>query len=403
MMKGNGIYDKKKRISYLLVLFFLLIFINNKDLFLDVGINLRPFYFLLIVLLACLPRISSKRWRVYSSYLTIYALILLFGILGWLFSPEVLEIADVFTYIIFFIVQILTFYVLIRSFEACDLTILFRGLKKILPIITVLPLLLFLYKFNSRFGVHNEVVLGVYTGHDGMPRLIGLFEDPNYFSLYMFSFLTFLFFINQSLKEKFSKYNIAFIIIGVIDVVLSQSRSAIGLIFLFVFLNAVFYRNKKLIAAIVLLFILSLIGLSYVDTDVLDIVSQRYENIEDDGSANERLYLMKEGLMAPFRVPFGVGIGNCRAYYAMFFEPKLAHNDWLTVLIECGIFGLILYFLLWMKVFKTGNTVSRILILCIMIQLATLSAYGYDPIVPTALAFYACFNKKKVIQWRIKY
>ena len=398
----KGHVHKGKNISFFLVVFFLLIFINNKDLFLDVGINLRPFYFLVVLLLAYLPRMAAKRWKVYLSYMMIYALIFFFGVFGWFFSPGFVEGSDAIIYVIFFFVQILTFFVLIRSFETCDLITLFKGLKQVLPIITVLPLLLFFYKFGSRFGVRNEVVLGIYTGHDGMPRLIGLFEDPNYFSLYMFSFLTILFFINQSLKEKFSKFDITFVVIGIIDIALTQSRSAIGVMFLFVFLIAIFYRNRKLIGAIAIVFVVALIALSYIDADIMDIVSQRYENIEDDGSANERFSLMQEGMLAPFIVPFGVGVGNCKSYFAMSIGPKLAHNDWLTVLVECGVIGFILYLLLWIKVFKNGNTISRILILCIMIQLATLSAYGYDPIVPTVLAFYACFTKKKVIVWNTK-
>lgn len=389
-----------RTVSYILIVFFLTIFINTKTLFLHVGINLRPYYFVLIILVIYFIIKPAKVFRFYKLRVLYFFFLLILGILGWLFSPKEVEVSDFLSNVIFITLQFLTFTILIKAFYVCDKSVLFSGISRILPIVTVLPLLLYLVRFSSVMGMINETIIGVYTGHDGMPRLVGFFEDPNYFSLYLIPFLTFSFYLNRYIKGSFSKYDLLFLVVGLIDIVLSQSRSAIGVILFFLILNVAFQRSKTFIMGVVFLGVMALIGFSYIDTDILNIVSQRYENIEQDGSANERVFLMEEGLKAPLKSPFGVGVGNCPAYYYhIFHENKLAHNDWLTVLIECGVLGLFCYLMIWFITLRHADKLGRLSIICIMLMLSTLSAYGYDPIVPTALAFYTYFCKNRVIQW----
>lgn len=388
------IFQRSSLIKICVLGLVLSMFINNKDYFLNIGLSIRPYYFFLVLLGIMLPPVNKAFIRKHNFKLLAYSFFFLLACFGTFFSPDIFNFSVVVSHLLFLLIQVLTFYLLLRAFSYCRPVVIYKGLLRILPFITVLPILLFAVQYNSYLGVRNQIVCGIFTGHDGIPRLIGLFADPNYFSLYMFSFLCIIYYLYQTYNLKLNVWNLFFIGIGVIDIFLSFSRSAWGVVVLFVLMLIIVKRNRTLIWASIGIAICIIAIFQILDTEVLTVIMQRFEDTGEDGSSKERIFLLQKGLEAPIHFPFGVGIGNCSSFYASFYEPKLAHNDWITVLIECGILGLLIYVLLWFRIFISSNKIGKVILFSIGLFCCTLTCYGYDPILPLALAFFSYYNNK---------
>ena len=385
--------SKSKRISRCLSILIAVIFINNTDYFIKVGISIRPYYLVLVYLLLILGGVSRKINK--NNILNIFCFLLLIitGLFGLLFCPERIILDENINTILLFVLQFVCFFVTLNAFYRCDKMFFIKDLLGILPILTLIPLLLYVYNVGSITGVANSLVPGIYTGHDGMPRLIGLFQGPNYFSLYMISVLSIIVYLVIENNIVLNKFNVIFIGIGLIDVLLTFSRSAFMVIVIYLMLFFIVKRDFRTLSLMIFV-LLSIFIVAYsLDNNVLESMIERMENTGHDGSSEERLLLLKEGLLAPFSFPFGVGIGHCRDYYALTYLPKLAHNDFLTVLIECGILGLMSFLFIWYNVYRSLSVIGKITIISIAIMTCTLSCYGYESIIPILFSFFLVFNR----------
>lgn len=393
MIANKSINRKAQTISRLLVLLITLVFINNADYFIHVGVSIRPYYFVLLGLVFVMGRTSCSINQGCISCLSCFYMILITGLIGWLFYPQMTHFEVDINPIILLVLQFLTFLLSLIAFYRCDKELLFRGILKVVPLITIIPLFLYIYNFHSIIGVRNSHIAGIYTGHDGMPRLIGLFQDPNYFSLYMFSLLVIIVLFTILYNVKLTKMNIFFMCIGMIDIFLTFSRSAYVVVLLYAILFLFSRPNLKSFLILILLIICIFSVLYFLDESVVKTMMDRFEETGEDGSSQERILLLETGLLAPFYFPLGVGVGHCWDYYALTYMPKLAHNDFLTVLIECGLIGLLAYLFIWLKVFKVQNSLGRITVFSIAVMACTLSCYGYEPIIPILFSFFLVFNK----------
>lgn len=151
--------------------------------------------------------------------------------------------------------------------------------------------------------------------------------------------------------------------------------------------------NLKSFLILILLMLCLFSILCFLDESVAETMMERFEETGEDGSSQERILLLETGLLAPLYYPLGVGVGHCWDYYALTYIPKLAHNDFLTVLIECGLIGLLAYLFIWFKVFKIQNRLGRITVFSIAVMACTLSCYGYEPIIPILFSFFLVFNE----------
>lgn len=81
-----------------------------------------------------------------------------------------------------------------------------------------------------------------------------------------------------------------------------------------------------------------------------------------DGSTETRLYLIDFGLRYFKRKPlWGYGMSNFKALmsvYAPYRTTLYAHNNYIELLVDCGLVGTIMYYLLYVEIIK--NTIARL-------------------------------------------
>lgn len=200
-------------------------------------------------------------------------------------------------------------------------------------------------------------------------RMAALFPDPHNFALFagIITFLSFslaLFYLKDNNKKNIFIYGFisAF---GIISILLSFSRGAYSALATAIFMVAIllinnYYlktflwskktknrlRNKFGIVAIVaILFLVSAIL-------ILGPAKDRFESIfsKNDGSIAGRIEILKRGLdISKENILFGVGIGSAPVYYDEdidYRNPTNSHNNYLEIIIENGIFGLIIWIVL---------------------------------------------------------
>ncbi|WP_169314491.1 O-antigen ligase family protein [Halobacteroides halobius] len=218
--------------------------------------------------------------------------------------------------------------------------------------------------------------------------MTGFFEDPNYFGLYINTFMFIFIFVKYKYEHKFNRTDYLILIISILCIVLTHSRAAMISDFIAIFLLFLtLKKNLKIkLATISSFFLIIIIGIIYYSfPDYLNEIFSRYSF--SGGSFSERLKLMKIGLNNIVRYPFGVGLGNVQFYYNEFYgKLKLAHNDFLSVFIETGVIGITFYILYFIRIFILSGKYGKILIITLFIHLNTLSCYKYEPIIPIALA-----------------
>lgn len=387
------IYNQSKFVSAILAFFLLLIFFGGKMFFFNVGISIRPYYIILFPLLifGIFGRYNRSEFFKINSLFAMMLLILLLGFIALFTSSLNFDSADTFKFVLFFVIQTFCFLILSMAFLQCDVNFLYRRIIKLAPFITLPPLFIFVYNALTYFGSTNKMVPGVFFGLDGLPRMTGLFDDPNYFSLYTLAYLYICLIILSTDKIKLSLLVFVSLFVGLLNVVFSFSRTAIVVLVFFIMLNLLSNKSfrKNLPIVVLIIILLTVLVLSLNET-ILDLLLAKFFNpTEDGGSTEERGTLLFTGLQSGFLYPIGVGIGNTTAYFMKYYgQPKLAHNDWITVLIECGILGVIIYIGMWLKVFfSTRVRLVKIAIICAMLHLSTLSLYYYEPIVPFFLIF----------------
>lgn len=394
-------YNRAVLISIITGLTIGLMSIENTAYFLNIGVSIRPYYPILMVLSILVGNPIKNKFH--NNCYIFYGLIIFTGIFGLFFTPWTNKHNEFINPMIMLIVQMFTFYVLVNAFAKIDLTRFYDWLKIIFRIVVTIPLLVFAINYSSMLGVVGGSSPGIYTGHDGVPRMVGLFADPNYFSLYLIVLISFILYLKAKFNLKLNKIDITFIGIGIIDIFFSFSRSAIATIVLFTVLLLFLKPNKIVLMSLGLLIIVVISICLFLENSILDLVVERFSDTGHDGSSEERIFLLTKGLESPLSYPFGVGVGQCPNYYYSFFNiPKLAHNDFVSVLIECGILGLLSYLLIWTQIFIRQDLFGKIIIGCILIMCCTLTCYAYEPVIPLTFSFYTVFNRYEIKNFNYK-
>lgn len=216
----------------------------------------------------------------------------------------------------------------------------------------------------------------------------GMLQDPNYLT----GFLIFpiLFYYNDFIRNK-KKMSLIKISIFIIYILLTGSRGGLLALMgamLFLTITCSMRNGFKLTS---LLKILSVIFVFYmffvIAMNILpDEIVKRYNIasvIESGGTGRIDIWLIVEDQYSNFSIAnklFGGGAGTVR-YFA---GGKVAHNLWLESLVEVGVVGsfifFILYYIFLKKAYKMKEYVVTASFLGYILMSLSLSLYSYKPI-----------------------
>jgi len=250
-------------------------------------------------------------------------------------------------------------------------------LLKIILISYLLPAFFALIQFTFRLGLPDEF--------GGFQRIYGTFAHPNPFAFYTFFILGLVLSLSLSGKyfwERSSKDSpwsdnpkILWLATGLLTFLLfaTYTRSALACFFIFILVFGIFRYRKILLAG------LSLFLIAYFFSDIFQQRFWELITLDPYGSVVWRLRLWRD--MVPFSLwqPWlGYGLGTFTSlveFYRGFTWGSLeAHNDYLKIFIENGIFGLITYFWLiigllfyLLRIFKKTIGQEKILSLGILV------------------------------------
>jgi len=189
---------------------------------------------------------------------------------------------------------------------------------------------------------------GLLDQFGGFDRVYGTFAHPNPFAFYTFFILGLVLALALSQKHQlglqFDK-NILWITSGILAFILfaTYTRTALVSLFIFILILGIFKYRKMLLAGIILFFV------AYFLSDVFQQRMLELISLDPYGSVVWRLRLWQDLLPISLWQPwFGYGINsfvNLTEFYRGFDWGSLeAHNDYLKIFVENGIFGLVTYF-----------------------------------------------------------
>lgn len=370
------------------------LFLNNEVFFIQIGsYSIRPF---MIIVLACLLIIGKIRIAKNSSgvhLITTFLVLFIFCVVPVFYSPYFTQNPILFFRgAILLVFQILTLIVIVFLIKKIDPIEIRAIIKKVLLFNLIISILLFTYHLLTKGTLINESFLGINYTYESIPRMLGLFGDPNYFALYVTVFLWIYIYLAEFNVEVDKKV----VALSIVSILLAQSRAVIianligiGIIFVWAKFPK---KNWKYIIYMLIIFVITIIS---IPKDFLFNSFERF-NFGEDASFSDRYGLLIVGLENIYRYPFGVGIGYIEEYYKEFYgSTKVAHNDFISIFIEGGIVSLILYLLIFGLILIKSNKMAKIIIIITFVILNTLTAYYFDPIIPLLLGLIASISFKK--------
>ncbi len=208
------------------------------------------------------------------------------------------------------------------------------------------------------FSGFYELLSGSVRFVNGAYRVAGNFTDHHLgFALSAFVLITYLQYVS------FNKLNLLrFIMLILLFWIFILSHSRLLLIALFLanlFIN--FYLNKRLLVKISYLVFSLLFGVLFVlvvlYTDLLPRMKELFLVSELDASSMYRVFIIQQSIInlsvSDFLIGIGLGGFNEFFFHATGESGVAAHNDYLLMLVEGGILGLILYLYYQYKVTMT--------------------------------------------------
>lgn len=201
---------------------------------------------------------------------------------------------------------------------------------------------------NGDFDSYNNSrVYGVMVERM-MPRLIGLQRDPNIFAFMSIPILFYLFFMDK--KKLFDYFYMCLVFVSILLTISTAAILSLGFVFLCVFFVYIINltRNFKLKNKGVFVYLLfsSLLIFGFVflsNSDfVIEILYKRINNLSV-GSGRFEIWNNLIDIWCD-NYFFGIGLNNFIRYNVDYFgRYNYAHNTFLEVLVETGVFGLLAY------------------------------------------------------------
>ncbi|MBU1568067.1 MAG: O-antigen ligase family protein [Proteobacteria bacterium] len=181
------------------------------------------------------------------------------------------------------------------------------------------------------------------------------FGDPNYYALSAILILPFIFYLFKFSKRALVRYGlIATMVVFALGIFITQSRGA--LLGIAVMLLVAFLMSRKKLKALVIIFLVVLIGLSLAPDNLRKRfsetkISEDQESSGDEASTTRRWYLFLAGVeMVKDKPLTGVGLGKFKEksiiYYPKLGFPGIAHSTYVSIMAELGVPQLLLFFTL---------------------------------------------------------
>lgn len=293
------------------------------------GVNPAYFFMLAFVSITSMAIMVSRKVSYVSLIIIIFSLLMaITQYIGISHAPENLKVDRTSNYLsaIIFILSILysiCFYEFFKRIPLAHRYRIYRGCGYIF--ILYLSLELFI-----RIAIGNSSIGLLY----GFKKSLFYF-DSNFTGLVIMSFLMFFLYMKNVGMEKTK----VIIFLLMILLVLTVSRAAIlaTIICLFVFINHKSFRLKAFISLMFYLVVFFTMCILYLFDDV------NFLNI--DGSFNSKFYIVNKAMelyeqLPHFSIMFGLGLGNFDKFTEIF-----AHNIFVTMFMEMGIVGTLLFLL----------------------------------------------------------
>ena len=218
-----------------------------------------------------------------------------------------------------------------------------------------------------------------------LDSLTGIASNPNISSSSIILKLPFIIFLGfQSLKRNQVLLLKIIELTSILGVIILGSRLGVLSLLLIYFLTFLIYkdqRQKQILPLLVVIIFGFYINISD-QSDNLKIDTLSIENLSKDESTNQRLIFYKKAINLSFKKPvFGYGLGSWK-YESLPYKENYdrnilvsyyTHNDFLQILFELGIIGLVIYlsFLnsLMKKIFQIENRYKGILTISLIVFL----------------------------------
>lgn len=327
----------------------------------ELGFALKPFMITSFFLIISLS-LNNIRSIQLSNFDYMFFTLSIYGGITAMFSPDIIAGLRLFILsqlcMVCYLSTTLYFTQLKYSVQEINHSILITGF--------LFNIFSFIFYFIGLYTVLNDGDFGNFSGQDifgltidrGLPRMIGLTFDPNFFVMFNIIFFYFLAFKKRNKFESFT-----FILVA-LAIIFSLSRGGILAIALPIFYN--FFQSfirlkisKRAIRISIFVIILILAIALYMGDFLYIILEKRFGNL---GSGSGRTSLINTMFELIASNPlFGVGWHNFRYYNnEITGNYHYGHNTFLELLTELGLVGFFLYTFFLIFVFHRAYKISSI-------------------------------------------
>ena len=216
--------------------------------------------------------------------------------------------------------------------------------------------------FLSTIFAYSLLIEGGYTIIDyfNEENFTGIANNRNISSSSIIIKLTFLIYIiSKTSKKSLKNFYRMIELISIISIIILQSRlGLVSMILIYVMMFSYFTASKKQLFVPALMILLSISVFNYGNLNT-EIKNYNILNLTSDESANQRINFYSLALDLFSDKPItGHGLGSWK-YESLKYKdpttrsvlvPYYTHNDFLQILVELGIVGLIIYLLFISKV-----------------------------------------------------
>ena len=256
-------------------------------------------------------------------------------------------------------------------------TTVFKSLQNPFTYLTKVIVLILLFEVIFTLTIYFIPIYEDFTG-------ISMNRNISAFSILLKVPILIYYFSKVEINVFFRRYIILLEILTIFSIFLLESRAGISLLIILYFL-LFFYKaySKKRLIFIILLSLISFLGFTSSMSNYLNEKTLNPNELLQDESLNYRLdYYINSIELFKVKPIFGYGIGSWKIESLQFqdydnstiLSPYYVHNDFLQILMELGLIGLILYSFMLVKflIFLLKRLKKRkyfLLLICFLIFL----------------------------------